>query len=106
MIRVLAEAITFTEEEILVILLVLVGILVVGVVVVVLGCIWAWMAGKGSVLALVGFLVIASLEAPLLLASIPGLVTDLNLAVLGPLAVLGLQVALYLGGRASAGRSA
>lgn len=108
MIRVLAETVTFTEEEMLLILVVLVMTFVVGLVAIVLtvlACIWAWRAGRGSRPALVGFLIVGSLEALVLLSTIPALIGDLSPAVLVPLAVIGLQVALYLGGRSSAGRA-
>ena len=100
----LAEAVSFTEEEILVILLVLLGMLLVAVSAVVLGCIWAWRAGRGSQLALGGFAAVVGLEALATVARLPDAVGgDVAMA---PAAVIALQVALYLTarGRGRSGR--
>ncbi len=95
----LAETITFTDEEILVFLVVLLAFAALTLTAVVLGCIWAWLAGRGSQRALVGWVIIGSLEGLVLLSAIPGLFSGPNLFPLLPLTVLGLQVGLYLGGR-------
>lgn len=99
---VLAETPTFGGPEILVILLVLLGILAASAAFVTLGCVWAWMAGKGSQRALVGWIVLGSLEVLLLAASIPDLVSGASRFVVLPLAAIALQVALFLRGRSRA----
>ena len=102
---VLAESPTFGGPEILFILLVLLGILAVNAVVVTLGCVWAWRAGKGSRRALVGWIIIGSVETLALVASIPDLISGASRFVVLPLAVIALQVALFLSGRSSAPHS-
>lgn len=71
--NVLAETVSFTEEEMLVILLVLLGILALHVVAALLGCFWAWRAGRGSQLALVGWLLVLALEGLYVMMAIPSL---------------------------------
>lgn len=103
--RVLAETVSFTEEEILVIMLVLLGMLAVVVAIAVLGCIWAWRAGRGSQRALIGFVVVASLEGMASLAAVPALLEDRSLVFIGPVWALGAQVGLFLWARAKDGRA-
>lgn len=71
--RVLAEAVSFTEEQMLVILLVILGVLALHVVAAALGCVWAWRAGGGSQLALVGWLVLLGFEVLYVSMAVPGL---------------------------------
>lgn len=98
----LAETIKLSGGEVLVVLLVLLGILAVVAAVVVLGCVWAWKAGRGSELALALWIVCASLEALALLGAAPSLIKG-NFFIVGPTGALGLQAALYFGARTSAG---
>lgn len=92
----LAETVSFTEGEILVIILVLLGMLAVVVATVGLGFFWAWRAGRGSQLALAGWICIASLEAVAVLGSVASLFSSgPNPVVAGPLGALVGQGALY-----------
>jgi len=92
----LAETVSFTDQQILIILLVLLGFLVVAVASFVLGCFWAWRAGRGSQSALVGWLLIGVLPfSCALLASIPGLADTIFLLAVFSLA-LASQVGLYV----------
>ena len=95
---VLAETVSFTEEEMLFIMMVLLAILAVAVTLGMLGCLWAWMAGKGSQRALGGWIFVAMLEVPAVIAALPGAVEGSLFAIL-PLGIVALQVALYLAGR-------
>lgn len=102
----LAETPTFTSGEILLILLVLVGVVAVAVATFALGCLWAWRAGRGSKPALVGWVVVASLEVLFLLPTLPGSLKGELFAVAPPLGALTCQVVLYLTakGKLGAGR--
>jgi hypothetical protein len=91
---VLAETVSFTEEEILVILLVLLGMLLAAVVFVALGCVWAWKAGRGSQLALAGAITIVSFEAMAFLAALPSVLSG-DFFVVVPAGALALQAILY-----------
>lgn len=93
---VLAETVSFTEEEMLIIMLVLVGILVATVAVVGLGCLWAYKAGRGSQAALGGWLIVAALEVVALVASLPGLASGPSLLLSLPTGALAAQAGLYL----------
>lgn len=90
----LAEAVSFTEEEILVILLLLLGMLLAAVVFVALGCVWAWKAGRGSQLALAGAITIVSVEALVLLVTLPSVLSG-DPFVVAPGGALALQAGLY-----------
>jgi hypothetical protein len=97
---VLAETIKLSGTEVLVILLVLVGILAIGVAVLGLGCLWAWRAGRGSQLALAGWLVCGTLEGAVILVSLVDLVRGrINPLPSIPAAALAAQVGLYLAAR-------
>jgi len=98
---VLAETVSFTDQEILVILLVLLGFLALVVITLVLGCFWAWRAGRGSQMALIGWLIMGPLVlVPTMLMSIPGVFNG-NFFLMFPLAALATQVALYFAARQS-----
>lgn len=92
----LAETVSFTEEEILVILLVLVAILMAAAALVGLGCLWAWKAGRGSQAALVGWSIVGALELLAAAAALPSLVTGPQPFVSAPAAALAVQVSLYI----------
>lgn len=91
----------------LILILVLLGFLVAHVVVVSLGCFWAWRAGRGSQSALAGFLLVAAVEGLFIgIAVISLLEGSLNLYFGSAVVPLAAQVALYVGaggGRATAG---
>ncbi len=91
----LAEAVSFTEEEMFVILLVLLGMLAAAVAVVVLGCIWAWRAGRGSQLGLAGMIVVMALEASVFMPAAAAALGG-NPFVILPAGALAAQTALYL----------
>jgi hypothetical protein len=97
---VLAETVSFTEEEILVIRLVLLGILAAHVVVAGLGCFWAWRAGRGSQPSTVAWLVVLAIESMYLAMALPSLLRGEPNFYLGGAAVpLAAQVLLFLGAR-------
>jgi len=94
---VLAETIKLSSGEVTVILLVLLGMVIVFVGTLTLGCLWAWRAGQGSQLALGGWVVCGTLEGLLMLTSLPGLATGRpNLLAGVPAGALAAQVALFL----------
>lgn len=99
----LAETPTFTSGEMLLILLVLVGVVAVAVTTFALGCFWARRAGRGSKPALVGWLVVASLEVLFLLPTLPGVLRGELFVTAVPLGALACQVALYLTARGERG---
>ena len=90
----LAETVSFTEEEILVILLVLLGMLLAAGVFVTLGCVWAWRAGRGSQLALAGAITVVTIEAIVLLPTLPAVLRG-DLFVVAPAGAIALQAVLY-----------
>jgi len=97
---VLAETIKLSGTEVLIILLVLVGILAIGVAVLGLGCLWAWRAGRGSQLALAGWVVCGTLEGSVVLLSLVDLLRGrVNALAIIPAAALAAQVGLYLAAR-------
>lgn len=89
---------------VVVILVVLLGVLVAHVAVVALGCIWAWRAGRGSRLALVGLAIVGALEVLYLMGAVPGLLwKEPNYYLASAALPLAAQVALYAGARAGRG---
>lgn len=89
---------------VVIILVILLGVLVAHVAVVALGSFWAWRAGRGSRLALVGFGIIGALEVLYLMAAVPGLLRGNPSFYLASAALpLAAQVALYAGARAGQG---
>ena len=93
---VLAEAVSFTEEQMLVILLVILGILAAHVVAAGLGCLWAWRAGRGSQLALVGWLAVLGLEVLYVLMAVPGVLQgEPNAFLMSAALPLGAQAFLF-----------
>jgi hypothetical protein len=94
----LAETVSFTEEEILVILLLLLGMLLAAVVFVALGCVWAWKAGRGSQLALAGFITVLAFEGMAFLPALPALLNG-NFVVVVPGGAIALQAVLYFTAR-------
>ena len=99
----LAEAVTLDAGAMALILAILALGAALTIAAIVLGCIWADRAGKGSARALVGWLLIAAVEALVSVGGIASLLDDPNPLYLFPLAVLGYQLWLYL--RARSGRS-
>lgn len=98
----LAESVSLSGSEVLVILLVLLALLVATIATAVLGCLWAFRAGRGSPLALVGWLLVAFVEV---IAMVPAL-ADLRFGApsmvgFAPLGALAAQVALYVRGKAA-----
>ena len=93
----LAETPQLIDGEVLVFLLVLlVAMLLATVAVFALGCLWAWKAGRGSQPALVGWILVASLEAFALLLGVLSLLDGtVNLFLTAPLGALAVQAALY-----------
>ena len=98
----LAETVSFTEQEMLIILLVLLGFLVLTVAAFVLGCFWAWRAGRGSQAALVGWIVVGPLVlVPAVLVSLPGVVRG-SFSFIFPACLLATQGALYFASKSTA----
>jgi len=95
----LAETVKLSGGEVLIILLVLLGMLAVVLAVVVLGCVWAWKAGRGSETAKVLWIVCASLEALALLSAAPSALFGRSFAAVFPAGALGAQLALYFGAK-------
>lgn len=97
----LAETISFSDEEIMFYLLVLLAMLMTYVVVTALGCVWAWKAGRGSQPALVGWVLVGSMEVVLGGPGLFGALVERGvLVVLAlPMVALGVQVALFLHSR-------
>lgn len=96
----LAETIKLSGTEVLIILVVLVGILASGLAVLGLGCLWAWRAGRGSQLALAGWVVCGTLEGAVVLLSLVDLLRGrINPLPVIPAAALAAQVGLYLAAR-------
>lgn len=106
----LAESIQLTNAEATVLLLVLLALLLMAValgVLAVLGCVWAYRAGRGSRRARQGWIIVGSFEGLVMLGFLPALVgRHPNLLVLVPIVALVIQVALYLFGRSIGPRSA
>lgn len=101
MMLVLAETPQPTGGQVLVLLLILAGVLIVHVAVVVLGCVWAWKAGRGSASALIGLAVVAALEALFVLVAIPSVVRgEPNYYLAWAAVPLVAQLALWAGARA------
>ena len=101
---VLAETVSFTDEEILVIMVVLIGLAAGVVAIALLGCLWAWRGGRGSQTALVLWLIVASLEGQTLFTAVPGILRGGGSPWLAaPLGALAVQVGLYLTARKRAG---
>lgn len=84
----------------LVIILVVLGILAMAVATMALGCLWAWKAGRGSQLALGGWVACFTVEGFILLFAVGGLVSGKpHLLLFAPALAVAAQVALYLGAR-------
>ena len=77
-----------------------------GLVVVGLGCFWAWWAGRGSTAALVGFVIVGAVETLYVTAAVPTLFRgEPNYYLAAAALPLAAQVALYLVGRTRRPRS-
>jgi hypothetical protein len=97
---VLAETIKLSGTEVLIILLVLLGSLLAVVAVMGLGCLWAWRAGRGSQLALAGWVVCGTLEGSVILLGLASLLRgQVNAVGTVPAGALAAQVGLYLAAR-------
>lgn len=93
----LAEGPSFTGPEVTVIILVLLTMFLLICGVMVLGCILAQRAGRGSQNALVGWLVIAFFELMYLVRGLIDLPPELSVYIVA--AVLVLQVGLFVAAR-------
>ena len=96
----LAEVVQLTDGQVaflILILVLLLGVVVLCCVAVVLGCVWAYRAGRGSSRARHGWIVVGSFEVVALLLPIAGRFGGgFDFLMLGPLAAQG---ALFLLGR-------
>lgn len=96
----IAEAPQPSGGFVLLILLLVLAVVAVHVVVVTLGCLWAWRAARGSRMATAGLLVVGALEALYLGFAFPTLLRGEPNYYLGWVAVpAALQAALYAGAR-------
>lgn len=94
---VLAETPQPSGGLVVVILLILLAILLAHLVTVGLGCFWAWRAGRGSTPALVGFVIVATVEALYLIGAVASRFRGEPSFYLAAAALpLAAQVGLYL----------
>lgn len=93
----LAEAVSINGGALVIVLVILVLLGALAIAAMVLGCVWATRAGRGSRRALAGWLVVAVLEAVYSLPLIAGSVRGRRVSLLSliVLAVLGAQVVLF-----------
>lgn len=106
----LAETIQLTNAEATVLLLILLALFLMVValaVLAVLGCVWAYRAGRGSKRARQGWIIVGTIESLALLLFIPSaLGAHLSIPVLFPVLALAAQAGFYLHGRSRGPRSA
>ena len=100
---ILAEAPSFTAEEVFFALLVLVVLALASLAVLVLGFVWAGRAGRGSQAALVGWTMVLAIEG---LAVVSVLATDPGGGVAWPLGLMAAQTAVFLRARRRRGGQA
>ena len=94
---VLAETPQPSGGLVVVILLFLLAVLLAHLVIVGLGCFWAWWAGRGSTAALVGFVIVGAVEALYLTGAVASLFRGEPSYYLAAAALpLAAQVGLYL----------
>lgn len=97
---ILAETMKLDGGTMFVILVIFLGIAAVICAVFALGCVWAYRAGRGSQLALIGWGIVASSEALIVVVTTPGMIgRGFNWLVLFPAGALVGQAGLYLLGR-------
>lgn len=100
----LAEAVSLDGRAIFLLLVIFVALCLASVAVVVLGCVCALRAGRGSERALIGLLVCVALESFLAIPALLGILAgDFTLFALLPLGALALQATLYVLGRSERG---
>ncbi|MEO5679000.1 MAG: hypothetical protein ABIS47_04945 [Acidimicrobiales bacterium] len=106
----LAESIQLTNAEATALLLILLALLLIVVamaVLAVLGCVWAYRAGRGSRRARQGWIIVGTIESLTLLLSVPSaLGRHLSISMLFPVLALAAQAALHQLGRSRGPRSA
>jgi len=96
----LAEAVSIDGGTLVLILVIALAVLALAVGVAVLGCVFAYRAGKGSSAAMIGLIIIGVLEAFSLLSATGNLLRgDFNLFSTLALIPIAAQIGLYLLGR-------